>query len=431
MSESSVKLWGQYRTAMVDTLSQGADWNSVQLVTAPLPATWNEKYWKKRTDGKKERKAVARWVLNTQGNVIPSWSANYKESGQTVTGSYELIFTNIDIPPADPANQQKANEAAEELGEALENLNMLEGNLFEEWDAFNTKQEGLPPNRQLSFRQWYTKFQAPKISAAQGRVDSAQQTYVSYLNTSTQGWQTFAQMQQRFNDPQFQVVGMTPPPNSSEVDQRTFDTAADLQKFIDDFKAGQRQSQEIIITSKTEVSHESTFNVGAKAGWTNGFVAVSGGGEYEEVNIDNTSDEFKMVSRLSSWQQFPIRPGGWYMGSQVAALENGPWQPGGIIGNGTKKPWGQGGIFPLMISSLVVVMQPEVEINLGHSAYNEVRKKWGATAGVRIGPFTFGGKAGGSSKDVTFNEDTFSISAKDTTGVPKIFAVLNNVLPIS
>lgn len=431
VSEASAKLWGQYRTAMVDVLSQGADWDSVQLVTAPMPATWYPNYWKGSVKGKDNRKAVARWVVSSQGNVIPSWSANYKESGQTATGAYQLIFTNIDIPPADPDNQAKADKAADDLSAKLEKLNELQGQRFTEWFAFNEQQSSLPENQQISYRQWYNQFMAPKISAAQGQVDAAQQTYVSYLNTSTQGWQTFAQMQSNFNNTQFQVTGQTPPPNSSEVDLHRFDVTADLQKFIDDFEAGKRQSNEVTFFSNSEVSTKSTYKVGGTAGWSNGFVAVSGGGDYEQVNIDNTSEKFSMTSKLSSWQQFPLRPGEWYMGTQIAALENGPWQPGGIIGTGKKNPWGEGGIFPLMVSSVVVVMQPEVEIYFGQSAYKEVQKKWGAKAGVRIGPFSFGAKSGGSSKDVQFNEDGASITARDTTLVPKVFALLNNVLPTS
>jgi hypothetical protein len=91
--------------------------------------------------------------------------------------------------------------------------------------------------------------------------------------------------------------------------------------------------------------------------------------------------------------------------------------------------WGKTGILALRGASFVLVYDPAIEIFISKQDYERNYSYWSAGGGLSIGPFSFGASAGGSSEDIKFDSASSSIKAADTTGVPKIIAVVDDVLP--
>ena len=113
-------------------------------------------------------------------------------------------------------------------------------------------------------------------------------------------------------------------------------------------------------------------------------------------------------------------------------FQKGPFVANGPIDIAFKAGtlWGgAGGIFSLRTAGLVVVYEPSVSVTMSKADYVRDASYWSGSAGIGIGPFSFGASAGGSKEDITSNSTTNTVSAVDKTGVPKIIAVVTDVLP--
>lgn len=91
--------------------------------------------------------------------------------------------------------------------------------------------------------------------------------------------------------------------------------------------------------------------------------------------------------------------------------------------------WGPNGRFTLRTAGLVVVYQPSISVTMSKSDYEKNSSYWSGSTGIGIGPFSFGASAGGPNEDITTDSATNTVNAVDKTGIPKIIAVVTDVLP--
>jgi hypothetical protein len=137
------------------------------------------------------------------------------------------------------------------------------------------------------------------------------------------------------------------------------------------------------------------------------------------------------VFKAKAIEQFVVTPSDWYSGQLIKLFKNGPFVEGSVadIAYKAHNLWGQTGILALRASALVLVYEPSIEIKISQQDYQRDASQWSASGGLNIGCFSFGASAGGSREDVKYDAASSTIRATDTTGVPKILAVINDVLP--
>ncbi|WP_024513034.1 hypothetical protein [Bradyrhizobium sp. ARR65] len=130
-------------------------------------------------------------------------------------------------------------------------------------------------------------------------------------------------------------------------------------------------------------------------------------------------------------QRFDVSAGDWYSANLIKMWKLLDFQRDGPIDRVIRNNafWGQNGVFNLRLAGLIVAYAPEINLALTKADYDRTASWWSGSAGIGIGPFSFGANAGGSREDVTFVKGSNTIICKDTSGVPKIIAVVTDVLP--
>jgi hypothetical protein len=169
----------------------------------------------------------------------------------------------------------------------------------------------------------------------------------------------------------------------------------------------------------------------ANAGYETPFWGVSGKGGWEKMDLSTSDKSVKATISVKSSTIVPITPGSWYDGGFMSTIARNsgagytitpPWVTRG--GPDSKSLFGQYGLLPTRVSALVVAYQPSFSITMSQATYQQNVQKFNASAGLRIGPFTFGGQ-GGQESDYTHNIDgKTSFTGGSTSEDPIIIGVL-------
>lgn len=140
---------------------------------------------------------------------------------------------------------------------------------------------------------------------------------------------------------------------------------------------------------------------------------------------------FRLAFKAKAIEKFVIIPSDWYSGQLIKLFKNGPFVEGSVadVAYRANNLWGKSGILALRAATLILVHEPSIEIAISKQDYERNASQWSASGGLSIGCFSFGANAGGSKEDIKYDAASSTIRATDTTGVPKIMAVVNDVLP--
>lgn len=407
--------WEMFAKELDKQIRGTADWQGVQIVAMPLDASWNDpKYGKYRA-----------WRL--LGDSLPAWGPSYRATQAQVSTGYKIFIDNLDIKPPDPALRRQAEDALDKYNDKLAKMQRLQEKVGEHWLAFDLHQRPLPPNRQLTFDQWYARYDGATIAGAQGEVDLAGQKYASVMNQAGGGYGFVANILNDYNNPAFQAPAESP--SGGSVFARQYDISPDLQAFIDLAKAGGRRPLTIALdrNSGRQSLSQTAWSGGASYGL--GFFSFGVNASGGSSTVDTSSQTFKMEFSAKNYDVFTILPAGWFNGTAVKALQNGPWLPGGPVADGVIKLWGPDGVLDLMVTQVIVAYQPKVVATVSASEYSEIKSHFSTSGGFSIGPFGFGGGYSRSNSDVHFDDASKSFTAEDKTDVPQILAVVCSVLP--
>jgi hypothetical protein len=144
--------WEMFAKELDKQIRGTADWQGVQIVAMPLDASWNDpKYGKYRA-----------WRL--LGDSLPAWGPSYRATQAQVSTGYKIFIDNLDIKPPDPALRRQAEDALDKYNDKLAKMQRLQEKVGEHWLAFDLHQRPLPPNRQLTFDQWYARYDGATIA---------------------------------------------------------------------------------------------------------------------------------------------------------------------------------------------------------------------------------------------------------------------------
>ncbi len=164
---------------------------------------------------------------------------------------------------------------------------------------------------------------------------------------------------------------------------------------------------------------------GGSAGYGGGFWGVYASGSWSQMNLTESDSSVKAEISVKSSTLVPVQPGDWYDGGFMRELAlgqgGGGWTilPPWVASGGKASLFGQNGLLPTRVAGLLAVYQPSVTVTMAKSSFQQNQSQFEASAGFRIGPFSFGGSGGHSSdyEHATSGGTTFTAESTSTDPV--------------
>jgi hypothetical protein len=397
---------------------QGGDPKNVQMVTVPRSASWTE-----NTYGPYR-------LCKVYGDSMPKWGATYEPAlGNSFGDMYGIFLSNLVIPLPNPADQKKADVARKDWQKALAKIQSHKATIGDRWKQFDDRQQSLPPEDRMKFQEWYQEFEVPIIGSLQDDLNLRVQTYVSYVNKAGAGYGVVSQKINAFSQEAATFFTAAEGSGTSRLERVYRYTIGDnLDSWIQGAKT---QPPDAIKWSFKSGSFRQTLNQTSWGGSGSYGLFFHGGASGGSSHLDWHSNSFSLIFTAKAVQRFDVIPGDWYAAELIKLFKGGRFVENGPIDVAYKSGtlWGDRGVFSLRLAGLIVVYEPAITVAMAKADYERNYSYWSGSAGIGIGPFSFGASAGGSREDITFNQTDNSVSAVDRTGVPKIAAIVTDVLP--
>ncbi|HAA27163.1 MAG TPA: hypothetical protein DCE56_05115 [Cyanobacteria bacterium UBA8553] len=410
--------WMMYRHELISYLSGGRPndpkYQGLQIVPVSLDLLWDDP----------DYGTFLAWSF---ANNIPLWGDTYQESsGNRVEDAYFQFLTNIDAPATNPQFGEAAKKDAEKMAAIKKKIDDTMKARGKAWKEFNEAQEDLPPEEQISYKAWYAENYGPQISTLQSQFDVAAAQFVSNSNKAGGGYQLLGQALNNYNNDAFkkELKDQT----GATLRYRTWTLVPELSKWIAEAKTGAAKKLSLTINTRTATDSKSVFSGGGNAGFSLGFIGVQASGGYKRTTINTSQTNFSM-SFSSLITPIQILPGQWYSQQVLQTFKNGPFIPTGPFGPGKAVFWGEKGTFALSPVIAYAAYKPTVKATVDAQAYKAVSEAWSARAGLSIGPFFFGGKAGGSKDTSKFDSASRTFTLTSNSEHPQLIAMLSNVMP--
>jgi hypothetical protein len=411
--------WQMFAQAIKEQLQGAANWKGIQLLGVPKDADWNDpKYGNYRA-----------WRVLADS--LPSYGSEYKPTQISIADSYYAFITNIDIPLPNENDRKEAEKARVDYMDAVTQLSTAYQKLGSNWDSFDQTQQSLPPQRRLTFDQWFAQIGGIPIATAQDKADLAAQKYSSWLTKAFGGFASIANLIPNFTNPAFQLSAESP--DGLRLSYHTYNISPDLGYWIEDSKKLVAQGAPPVMTFQLDKNsselHAEDVHVSGGVSYSFGFFSFGANASYGRSSIDTRSDAFHMKVSVRNMEVFTITPSQWFDGTAVKIFQNGPWIKGGIFDRRLAELWGPNGILGLMPSQVLVVYRPKIEVSMSHQEFSQVQTSFQSSGGLSIGPFGFGASYSRSTNDVHFDASSNTITLEDSSDTPQIMAVISSVLP--
>ena len=421
--------WSLLRAAPVDTAWEmfllelekkiaGTDRHipGLQILSVPKIADWNHSRWG----------SYRKWLL---ANQLPRWGNTYQATQRSVADGYYTFITNLDIPLTDPVAQQRANDARKLLADSQIEYDDKTIDMVNAWVEFDRAQQALPSQRRKKFDDWYSIRYAEQFGLLEQRLDLLRQDYSHWFNVAHGGNAVLADVLSRWSNNDFIREIEIEDQSSAKRKLRTYTISPDLTEWIEQSKRGEGSVWSFSLSKTSYRRHTEETRMGASGFYWGGFWAVRVGGSYEKYSVDTQYDHFSIGFRAKNIGVFTIQPDQWMKPTVIQAYKNGPWVPGGPVARGTTTLFGSDGVLNLLPTTVVVAFQPEVRATLKSEDYHYAKTTYRGGGSLCIGPFGFGANYTRTVEDVAFDDETQTVTAKNTTDMPQIIAVVNSVMP--
>ena len=411
-TSSSQILWSQFTQAIAAKMGAGASEADIQV----LPSA-HLLYGNKATD-------IAT-SINEFVEVIPQWGSIYNPSDSTIIDAYQIVLTQMKPTATNyqsiKAQYEATNQQLQEMMGKASTFKLRQIKAYVKAKSIYT-QAGLTPP---SFPDWFKNNgqqeyqtllaaqvqQAARVQAlldAEG-ISSPLTGALDRLNTELKDAASHIAVPVTINPSADMLANWTNKPTDS--DSVTFDN-----------KSTHYDYSKTIWKSQTGVK---LF----------GFISIGHRDEtHTQENIISTSTSYSLTIDFAATASINITQGDWFDGSLLTEYKSGPWVEGSHFASGTSHPYGQDGVLPVLITKLYVVMNPTITITMDKtdfsSVYNQLDSNF--SNGVNLGPFAFGGTNNKSSsihKTTSTDQSKQSVTLKDTSNIPQIIAVVNELMP--
>lgn len=226
--------------------------------------------------------------------------------------------------------------------------------------------------------------------------------------------------------------GWTVVPNGAGVLewQPDFTIATTSQDWRNQLTSGSVGAKSISLSAaKSNSSIDKTW-AGASVSYGTPFWGAYASGKWENTDITASDSSVEATVSVEGSTLVQIQPGAWYDGG---FLKNIVTSGNNGTGYNVLSPYtvsgpdhalfGKDGLCSTMITGLVVAYKPSFSVTMASSTYKSHETSIEASAGFRIGPFTFGGSGGHYEKQVATTGNRTTLTGGSTSSDPVIIGV--------
>ncbi|WP_417417351.1 hypothetical protein [Hoeflea sp.] len=409
------KSWNHLYGAMIDGLNVSP--NNFQLIY-PF-TTWD---WPIVPTG---YTSAAQWDFCSS---VPQFSATgqYTSSGSAFNDTYGHMLNVVSAATSDPKLKAEIEQARNMQQLAANNYDTI---YKQASDAYQTETGG---TNTPAFTEWLgtmggRSWQA-QLESAWKNVQAQQNVYNQLLSeTTTPG---LKDAQDRNGNLDY-YTKMQDPGLSSFSAVPGYSISMDATTWLNKVKAGTGGSSGSIgfSNSQSEYDYKKTW-AGGSASIDKFFWSVNVGGSWERVDEFASDSSLKVDINFKAWDQISITASRWYNGAFVTGIQNGPFIRGYTPygDSGSKAVWGPGGIMSVQKVGMLVCYKPSFSITVSDSTFKSFSEKWEVSAGLRIGPFSFGGGGGSSSSGWKADSATKTFTGESTAETALIMGTSINLI---
>ena len=405
-------LWSKYTSALAALMGAGGTEASLQVLPMPSMVYGNSG-------------ADMTTALSIFASQIPAWGAIYQPSASRVIDAYQIALTQV----KETATNGKSYEAEYEtentkLADMMGKASAFKVSCISNWTTTMNAytKAGLPTQ---SFTDWF--------------VTNGAQEYNTLLAAQTQQTKKVSDL--------LKAEGVASP------------VVEALARLNDEIDAAAKlpapavtanPSADMLFNWKTKPTNPGGFSFDSKSStydytkttWQSqtgvklfGFISIGSRTEtHTQENIFTTTSDYSMDLKFGSQATVSLLQGSWFDAALLVDYKNGPWIKNSQFDKGLAHPYGQDGVLPLVVTSAYVVMNPTITVTLSKTEFTSFYETMSGSfaSGVNLGPFAFGGSASQGTSNICKNsalKDTQSFTLSDTSNIPQIIAVSNQIMP--
>ena len=337
-------------------------------------------------------------------NERPLWTAvGRREAGGT--GLYEAYGTVIQNAPnfvPTPSQQQDLADIQSDVNRALTNLQ--EDNSAVITGYALAKKRAHAEGKELEYSVWFEKSEWAKILQKDNeKLNTLQQKKADLLA-------------KQYPDNKKYIDAYTPPaPSATTTDKgflkcsingkecwRAIYTAPTPNSIIVKMASG---GPKLTILLKSTDPSYGTVKSWAHSQTDDPFFSTYTNGAWTQLDLAGPGEEVLLKITLEKIDTYPIGMGDWYSSKYLAKLkEKDSWAQDYSY----EKVFGKDGLLPLISTDFIAFMGMSITISVSAAVFEKYRKQFTESAGVQIGPFSFGGDSG-------IKPDMFKRSAENST----------------
>lgn len=410
----SQQLWAQYTNQIASQMGAGAGSANIQV----LPSA-QLLYGKSDSD---YTTAIQRFA-----SLIPQWGAVYNPSTETVVDAYQTVLTQIKETATNGTSIEAEYTAQnQKLSDMMGKASAFKVGKIKSWksDCADYTDAGLTPP---AFTDWFK--------------DNGQQEYQVMLDAQTHQTTVVETLLSAAGiaSPLVAALAALNTTLQSNIDKTSMPLTLNPDvSLLTGWATHPTNAQTIAFSdSSTQYDYSQTIWQSQSGTKLFGFISIGHrSSSSTQTNIFNSSTQYSIQIDFAAQASFDIaQSASWFNGAILKNYKNGPWIDKSQFATASSHPYGDAAaVFPLLVTRMYVVLNPTITItqqkNESNQLFSQLNDQY--ADGVNLGGFAFGGSESSSSniqQHNTTDANTMKIVITDTSNVPQIIAVANELMP--
>jgi len=400
-----------------------------QMIASPIPFSFG-------TPGPGQMDPSTYQILSQ----MPVWSptGTFGQNGTTLFSAYRQLLANVTFK-VDPSKQADLARQASQINDLQRQLTQAQADANQAYNVAKNNGGVVFAAQYPTISDWLKgpgSTYTTKITGLTSSVNQLNDKYSSDL-AAMQGDMSLKESLAALKAPDGTPAGGASKPGWVAVPdsggtlqwQPEFVLTKSPADVVRDLSQGTVGSFRVQLSSAISSQSMKHSWAGADASYERVFFAVNVGGSWDKLDIDDNDQSVEVdISVVSSITDL-VTPGVWFNGGFLKNLAQNQGAAGYSLASGWNvsgaKPaaFGQDGLVSTMVASLVLVYKPSVTVKMSASAFKRNQQKITANAGLRIGPFSFGGQGGHESDYKLTTSGGTSFTAESTSPDPQIIGI--------
>ncbi|MCB2379463.1 hypothetical protein LGH70_17835 [Hymenobacter sp. BT635] len=178
--------------------------------------------------------------------------------------------------------------------------------------------------------------------------------------------------------------------------------------------------------SSEQYTNNEVYGEGGGAAFLD-FISIEGEGSYQKIDWTSFSESYNISIQWQDLGTVTVSPEAWYAGANITSYGEGPYATGfsAFKSGNDNYFFGEGGALSRIYTKMIVAYRPTITIDASESFASYLYEQWQTEAGIEIGPFFFGGKAGGSSQQSTASVSNGQLVIQSMSDWPLIVGMVS------